>query len=83
MNPVSDLKIKRYSEITELQEENHRFRGTIVWLQGGVIFLGIVAVMMIWVIFYSAKKAGYEEAAMDFYHGKLKVDIVDEKVIWK
>ncbi len=75
--------IKREFDLTELRHEVHRLRGKIVWLRRGILLLGVVAVIMIWVMLYSGKKAGYEEAAMDFYHGKLKVDIVDEKVIWK
>lgn len=30
-----------------------------------------------------AFKKGYEEAVKDFYNGKIKCDIVNEKIVWK
>ena len=76
MDPVNDLMIFGSAEVSRLEKEVEKLQRINSWLRCGVIILGVVGITLIWVMLYSGKKAGYNEAIRDFQTGKLKIENV-------
>lgn len=72
----SDLMIFGSTEVLRLEKEVKSLRATVRWLTIGLITIGIIGILFIWIMLFAGYKAGYNKAVCDVQSGKLKIENV-------
>lgn len=72
----SDLMIFGSTKVLRLEQEVKSLHATVRWLTIGLITIGIIGILFIWIMLFAGYKAGYNEAIRDFQTGKLKIEII-------
>lgn len=70
-----DLVVYHSRDIKELLSINSNLRKYVLFLQIGIISFIILAVSLLCLIFFYAKKIGYDTAIKDIQNNKLKIEV--------